>query len=57
MFTLKIKTDNDAFGDDPREELARIIRGVAHWLEHNSPNTAGLYDINGNRVGVFKLTK
>ena len=58
MFTLKIKTDNEAFTeDDGRVELARILKSVAHWLEENSPNSAGIYDIDGNRVGDWKLTK
>lgn len=53
MFTLKIKTDNDAFVDSPSTELARLLREVADDIEAGTMS-AKLVDRNGNIVGEFK---
>jgi hypothetical protein len=55
MLTVRIKTDNEAFHPRPGVELARLLRKVAHELEtdHREGN---LFDVNGNRVGEYKLT-
>ena len=58
MFTLKIKTDNAAFEDDPGLEIARILKLWAERIERginlelplsNHP----VYDLNGNKVGTI----
>lgn len=58
-FTIKLDTDNEAFGDRPEDEIARILRGIAETLETH--DCTGVHetirDSNGNAVGRFKLTK
>jgi len=46
-------TDNAAFGEDPREEVARILRVAADKVEAQGIgwNSIILHDLNGNRVG------
>lgn len=57
-FVVRIDTDNAAFEDDPRPELARILRVIADKVEQ-SGNEIGWFqtvrDINGNDVGRFAL--
>ena len=66
MITIKIKTDNAAFGDDAGPECARILRKLADTLEHyRGPldprdwNNSGarLRDYNGNTVGAVTVTR
>lgn len=57
MFKLKIETDNAAFEDNPKEEIARLLKGVIDILEARGEDYGKLYDINGNPVGEFKLTQ
>lgn len=53
MLTIEIETDNAAF-DDPRPELARILRELAAKLEAGrSPTT--VRDVNGNLCGEVYL--
>lgn len=55
MFTLKISTANAAF-DDPRPEIARILREVAGTIEDSTVRETGYCrDINGNTVGSWKM--
>lgn len=60
-FTVTINTGNDAFGDDPGHEIARILREIADRADQSL--TAGRYftnlvrDANGNTVGKFTFTK
>lgn len=53
MLTVKIKTDNAAFGGaDKALELARMLREIAQKIERG--HTEGkVYDLNGNPVGAF----
>jgi hypothetical protein len=53
MFTLTITTDNAAFEEDARGEVARILRALATRIDDGSETLGGLYDGNGNRVGRF----
>lgn len=54
VFTVKFDTDNSAF-DDPRYEVARILRDTARQVEDGK--TEGVVrDLNGNTVGTFKFT-
>lgn len=55
MFTLTIKTENEAFGDSPAHEVARILRQIANRLEDGT-DSAKVMDVNGNSVGHFDLT-
>ncbi len=56
-FSLRIKTDNDAFqdGDGGKIEIARILRDIIEDLEAGREGEAVVRDINGNRVGEWKL--
>ncbi len=61
MFTLAIKTDNAAFGDDDDSELghelATILRDLARHLEEFANLGSGtVQDSNGNTVGKYILT-
>ena len=47
---ITIRTENEAFSDNPSAELARILRKLAECIE-NGATPDFLYDINGNKVG------
>lgn len=47
MFILKINTENDAFQDDARGEIARILEKIATDI-HNGKEPSKVMDINGN---------
>lgn len=52
MFKLKFETDNCAFEDAPREEVARVMEEIVAKVR------AGIYsdkimDCNGNTVGEW----
>ena len=54
QFTLRIKSDNAAFEEEPITELARILRELADDLEGgNFPSS--VRDYNGNKVGTVTL--
>lgn len=68
-FILSIATDNAAFSDDDdaaegeadaavacRREVARILREVAHRVEHCQAAAGSMRDCNGNIVGTWELT-
>lgn len=54
MFTLRIETDNEAFADCPKAEIARILRETADRLE-SGRYVNKLRDLNGNIVGSAEL--
>jgi hypothetical protein len=53
-FSLAIDCDNAAF-ENPRAEIARILRELADDLENSDYSMFRLSDINGNNVGRAKL--
>lgn len=53
MLTIEIENSGAAF-DDPRPELARILRDLASKLE-NGRNPTSVRDINGNLCGQVYL--
>jgi len=53
-FKLSLITDNDAFGDYPGYEIARILRGAAEVIQEGS-EVGVLKDYNGNTVGEYRL--
>jgi hypothetical protein len=53
-FSLAIDCDNAAF-ENPRAEIARILRELADDLEICEYSMFRLSDINGNNVGRAKL--
>jgi hypothetical protein len=56
LFTLKFDTKNAAFDDGGTEaETVRILREIAEKIEAGIDDGA-VYDVNGNRVGDFRLT-
>lgn len=54
MFEIKFSTDNAAFMDDPAEEVASILRGIATDIENGAKDGIAM-DINGNKVGEWSL--
>ena len=69
MVTIKIKTDGSAF-EDPffdeinniakQREVSRILKKLAETLDYSAEfgkaiNFCTLADINGNRVGEFRM--
>ena len=55
MFKLKIKTDNEAFTEDKKTEIIRILKDAILKLEQGNERGI-LLDVNGNLVGEFRLT-
>lgn len=59
MITITIKTDNSAFEEDRAGEVARILARLAHHIDPayvGKCAPAHLYDSNGNKVGMVRLT-
>ena len=58
MLKIRIETKNAAF-EDCGEECARILKEVATKLEKGLifSGEGVCHDINGNKVGTWKLTK
>ena len=50
MFILKIATNNDAFQEDCRGEIARILQELADKI-YQAKEPSVLLDFNGNKVG------
>lgn len=55
MFTLKIRTTNDAFAEDPEREVAALLRKYADRVEAGQ-SSGTILDTNGATVGEWKLT-
>jgi len=49
-----IDMDNQAFEDDVGE-LARILLGLARWVNAEGPRPKKILDFNGNAVGEMKF--
>ncbi len=59
MFTLKIETGNAAFAERAGEEIARILKNLAHDAAPGLgelPDRGALRDVNGNTVGTWRYT-
>lgn len=56
MFKLKIETGNQTFEAEASEEVARILEEVIIKLR-GSQEDGRLFDLNGNPVGNYTLTK
>lgn len=58
-FKLHIDLENDAFADDPRAEIARILKHLANNIEDIDLYTLcycqNIKDINGNFVGTYAI--
>ncbi len=59
-FTVQFDTDNDAFTDAPRSEIARILRATAERILSNDGDITPsapvpVRDLNGNIVGCWEL--
>lgn len=51
---------NAAFQEDeggPEMEVARILRHAADRVEDGFLDAGSLYDINGNKVGEYRVTE
>ena len=53
-FRLDIQTGNDAFADEPKAEVARMLRQAADGVESGAL-CENLSDVNGNSVGFWRL--
>lgn len=51
---IEIKCDNEAFGDNPEIEIARILNKLAKNIEFGV-REHNLIDSNGNVVGHFDI--
>ncbi|MFE8916892.1 hypothetical protein [Streptomyces globisporus] len=60
-FTLTITgMGNAAFQEEeggPELEVSRILRHAAKRVEGGSLDAGSLYDINGNKVGEYRVTE
>jgi hypothetical protein len=57
MLKLYIETTNEAFADAPATELARILRELAEFIEHEGPpGWAPLLDADGNDAGEVEFS-
>jgi len=50
MFVLKISVDNDAFQDDKRGEISRILSELSEKIDRGL-EPSRLIDVNGNVCG------
>ncbi|MDR9836814.1 MULTISPECIES: hypothetical protein [Herbaspirillum] len=58
--SIKIDMGNAAFENSPSSEVARILRELADKVEDRGVSIGDgikLYDVNGNNVGQFEVTK
>lgn len=53
-FSLNIDCDNAAFGEDPEDEVIRILGDVVERLRRGFRD-GKVMDVNGNTVGDFEL--
>jgi hypothetical protein len=51
-FIIEMDCDNAAFHPNARDEIARILRDAVKRLDRER---ASLFDINGNRVGFWRI--
>lgn len=64
---IRINVDNDMFGESPAIEVSRVLRNLSDHLHENNHATrpqfrawnhgTPLYDANGNRIGIVKVTR
>ena len=54
MYKIEIATDNSAFDQDWKMEVARILKQVAMELDNGWDGDLVLRDINGNKVGLVQ---
>lgn len=52
---ISIETENDAFGENPEQEVARLLRATADTFEGGHYADTDLKDINGNTVGRVSI--
>lgn len=63
MFKIEIKTDGSAFCDQDGEEsefckileVSRILKEIQHKLMEYNHTSGSCMDLNGNKVGSWKL--
>ena len=49
--TIKLKTDNAAFTENPQEVYDILNDWLQGWANGDRPNEGSLKDSNGNKVG------
>ena len=59
MFSINMETDNDAFVDNTKGEVLRILLDVTRRIENDSIDPGyrdkyPLFDLNGNIVGHLR---
>lgn len=55
-FTVDISGGNQALVDDPRGEVAEMLRAIAKRIESGYDDSGTTRDSNGNTVGSFCLS-
>ena len=57
QFKCEINMDNDSFGDDPHEELSKIIENISNEVDAwaCAERTKTIRDYNGNKIGTWKI--
>jgi hypothetical protein len=55
-FKLEIELDNAAFDPNPYPEITRILGDVQDALDQWQDDCDSVYDINGHKVGSWKIT-
>ena len=54
ILDVALRSGNDAFVEDPNEEVSRILHDLASNIYRGGKYIEGdLVDLNGNRVGSF----
>ncbi len=52
---ITIETENDAFFPEPHDELARILKQIAHDIHTHRMIPSSVRDINGNTVASIEV--
>jgi len=59
MIKIEFSMDTVAFTDggiEPRDEAARILRGIASIVADGT-DAGAVRDVNGNRVGLWRIRR
>ena len=54
---ITISTDNAAFEDYPKLEVARILHQLADDINHRGLTSVNLRDVNGNTCGAMEFLR
>lgn len=49
--------EDEDFGGNPETEVARILRTAADRIENGHLDAGSLWDVNGNKVGEYRVSE